>query len=63
MLGCNVSNEDNATAKGLSSFTDPSVFSSSVSWGASSVIFLEAFPYVMRLQTAVSNHPIIVIHE
>lgn len=25
--------------------------------------FPEAFPYVMRLQTAVSNHPIIVIHE
>lgn len=34
-----MSNEDNRTGKGLSSFTDPSFFSSSVSWGASSVIF------------------------
>lgn len=59
---CNASVEDNGTGKGLSSFTDPSVFSSSVNWGAS-VISFEAFPYVKRLQTAVGNHSIIVIHE
>lgn len=36
---CNVGIEDNGTGKGLRSFTDPSVFSFSVNWGASVIFF------------------------
>jgi len=37
------SNKDNGTWKGLSSFADPFLFSSTISWGVSHVIFLKLF--------------------
>lgn len=52
--------EDNGTGKGLSSFTFCLQFLCKLGCFCN---FFEAFPYVKRLQTAVSNHPIIFIHE